>query len=352
MFAITKFSRSVARSALPINSFASLSVGISTGQPSRTTPRTSQNTAPNTSQNKHPLLDSNVPLDISNYPQSKANTILNICNQGSRMVVETLGKFSYVQEPGWFLAIPLIHEIKYVVDDRELVIDVYKQYAHTYDNVRIGIAAQLYLQITDAHKACYKVKQPLVAVVSHAQSAMRSSIGKYDLDYLLKDRASINRDIDAALSKSEENWGIRINRVEITELTPDENIARAMDLQATAERERRSIEKIAEAKKRAIELEAEGYKSKLINEASGRAEALRIETEARAKAITAIEQTGIPLDDVLKFQMTQLYLDRLTHLAASGKHTTFFLGKDISNVKAMTGNVLDLLGQYTSNNRG
>lgn len=283
-----------------------------------------------------------VPAQVSNYPPKKCNTILNVCDSGYLMVIETLGKFSGIERPGWFFAIPFFQTIK-LVDVRELVIDVSKQHAHTLDNVQIGIAAQLYLQITDVEKACYKIKQPLLAIVSHAQSAMRTSVGKYDLDHLLKDRTSINKDVDTALIKSEDNWGIKVNRVEITELTPDVNIAKAMDLQATAERERRQTEKNADAKKRAMELESEGYRIKLINEATGRAESLRIETEAHANAIKTLNQTGLQVQDVLKYQITSRYLDGLNKLALGGQHTTFFMGKDISSVNAMTSNVLELL---------
>jgi regulator of protease activity HflC (stomatin/prohibitin superfamily) len=298
----------------------------------------------------------NVPFDINNYPPSKPNTVLNICPQGYTMVVETLGKFSDVKSAGWFLAVPFLQQIKYVVDDRELVIDVYKQYAHTLDNVQIGIAAQLYLQIVNVEKSCYRVKQPLVAVVAQVQSAMRASVGKYDLDHLLKDRNKISADVRLALCGSVETWGIQVNNAEITELTPDQNIARAMDLQATAERERRQTEKNADAKKRAMELESEGYRLKLINESEGyrlklinesrgRAESLSIETEAQARAITTLAETGVSIDNVLRYQITSRYLDGLNKLALGGQHTTFFMNKDMSDMKAMTGNVLDLLNK-------
>lgn len=295
---------------------------------------------------KNSSVTANTLFDIRSYPNSKTNTIFNVCPQGYKMVIETLGRFSSIKESGWFISIPLIQEIKYVVDDREMVIDVYKQFAHTLDNVQIGIAAQLYLRFTDVYKACYNIKQPLVAIVAHAQSAMRTSVGKYDLDHLLKDRASINRDVDNVLSKSAEQWGIKINRVEITELTPDNNIAKAMDLQATAERERRRTEKDADAKKRAMELESEGYKLKLINEATGKSESILVEATALAKVINVLKESGIQPKDTLQLQIIQQYLSNLSIMANSGKHTTFFVGKDISNIKNMTANILDVLNKH------
>ncbi len=302
-------------------------------------------------------VQNNTLYDIENYPMTKKNTVLNVCPQGYKMTLEAFGKFQAIKEPGWFWAIPYYHKIR-VIDDRELVIDVVKQYAHTSDNVSIGIAAQLYLQVTDVYKACYKVKSPLVAIISHTQSAMRTSVGKYDLDHLLKDRNSINRDIDQALFESEKNWGIKINRVEITELTPDMKIAQSMDLQATAERERRQTEKNAEAKKRAMELgaegtkillqrEAEGYETKLIHEARGRAEALRIETEAQMVVVDEMVKRGVTINDAIQYQLTNKYIAGLNSIAQTGKHTTYFMGKDMSDANVMVKNLLHDLNSKT-----
>lgn len=302
----------------------------------------------------HPNSD-NIRADIARYPPRKINTILNICPQGYNMVIETVGKFSRMQGPGLFFCVPFFQKINYVIDDRELVVDVHRQFAYTLDNVQIAIAAQLYITITNPYKTCYNVRQPLLAIISHAQSAMRTSVGRNDLDHLLKDRKSINRDVDEALHKTEDCWGIKINRVEITELVPDAKIADAMDLQATAERERRQTEKNAEAKKRAMELEAEGYRNKVILEAEGdkqrailtadgKAEALRIETDAQASTIEKLARSGkLSEETVLSFQTTLRYIESLTNVANNGKHTTFFVNKDISDVNVMTKSILPLI---------
>lgn len=291
--------------------------------------------------------------EIAKYPNNKINTVLNICPQGYAMIIEGFGKYKYTQGPGLFLTVPIYHDIT-VFDTRELVLGVYKQYGHTSDNVMIGIAAQIYLQIIDPYKACYAVKQPLVAVVAHAQSIMRSSIGKYDLDHLLRDRVSINRDVHNALSASADSWGIKVNRIEITDLTPDEKVAKSMDLQATSERERRQTEKNAEASKRAMELESEGYKQKLINEAEGRklqvineaegrAQSINIETKAEMDSITEYAKCGLNPRDILQYRTTLKYLDMMRSIASNGAKHTFFIGKDISNTNAMTKNIIDFI---------
>lgn len=158
-----------------------------------------------------------------------------------------------------------------------MVIDVAKLNAYTSDNVSISVAAQLYVQIVDVESACYKVTQPLVAVMSKAQSALRAAIGHNDLDHLLKDRNTINTIVGDALSKSVEEWGINVLRFEITELSPDKRIQEAMDLQSTAERERRSAVIAAEGKKKAMELEAEGKKRAMEFEAEGKKRAVELE---------------------------------------------------------------------------
>lgn len=128
----------------------------------------------------------------------------------------------------------------YAVDTRQIVIDIAKQNVFTSDNV----AAQLYLNVVDVNSACYKVQQPLVVVVSQAQSALRIAIGRNDLDHLLKDRNSINESVQHSLHGAAEQWGVDVSRFEITE----------------AEGKRRAMELEAEGKKLSIELEAHAKK--------------------------------------------------------------------------------------------
>lgn len=268
---------------------------------------------------EHPNVD-NTAVNLADYPRRKAPTIINFGRQGYQYVVERFGKFSRVAKPGIFWTIPII-EKTYVLDTRQMVIDVAKQNAYTSDNVAVSVAAQLYINIVNVEHACYKVTQPLVAVMSKAQSALRSAIGQHDLDHLLKDRNSINDAVNTALNNSVEDWGVHVIRFEITELSPDKKIQEAMDLQSTAERERRSTVITAEGKKRATELEAEGKKR-----------ATELEAEALEKMAYVVCKLS---HKVLEYTVNMKHIDMVQKLAQSSKHTTYFVPKDISALPAI-----------------
>lgn len=270
--------------------------------------------------NDHPNVEENTAISLSDYPVRKPPTIINFGRQGYQYVVERFGKFSRIEKPGIFWTIPII-ERTYVLDTRQMVIDVAKQNAYTSDNVAVKVAAQLYISIVNVEYACYKVSQPLVAVMSKAQSALRTAIGQNDLDHLLKDRNSININVNEALNSSVEEWGIHVIRFEITELSPDKRIQEAMDLQSTAERERRSSVITAEGKKRAMELEAEGKKRSVELEAEG--------LEKMSEVVSKIPAS------VLHYNVQMKHIDMVQKLASQGKHSSYFIPKDISALPAM-----------------
>lgn len=268
---------------------------------------------------QHPNLSDNSSPAIVDYPPRKPNTIVHFGKQGHRYVVERFGKFARIKTPGIFVTIPIIDRI-YEVDTRQLVLDVSRQKAYTSDNVAISVAAQLYITIVDVEKACYEVKQPLVAIMSQAQSALRTTIGKHDLDHLLADRNIINKVISEALKSATERWGISVERFEITDLTPDPKIQAAMDLQSEAERKRRAAVIEAEGKKKSMELEAEGKK---------RAKELEAEGVHNAAEIMAT----IP-DHMLKYNITMSHIKMVGDLAGSGQ-STIFIPKDMSLLPMM-----------------
>ena len=211
---------------------------------------------------------------ITKWPISKPNTILNICPAGFNIIVERLGSPLPIQKPGWFIAIPFVDRIKYVVDQRELSVVIDPQKTITKDNVQVNVSGNVFMKFIDTSKAAYGSTNPVYNVSQHAQSAMRSAIGRMELDELLHNRMDLNKEVQAALETSAVDWGIEIKRYELTEIKPDDEICRAMDKQAAAERVRR--EQI---------LGAEGNKKKSVLEAEGNAEALRIKAESEADAI-------------------------------------------------------------------
>mmetsp|Transcript_21951 Transcript_21951/g.46154 ORF Transcript_21951/g.46154 Transcript_21951/m.46154 type:complete len:407 (-) Transcript_21951:89-1309(-) len=249
-------------------------------------------------------------LEILQWPITKANTILNIVPQGKRMVVERFGKLHAIHESGYFIAVPIVDRIAYVIDVRERAVDIVPQSAITRDNVSVEVSGNLFVRVVDPEKAAYGARNPLYAVMMHAQSAMRSAIGELELDEILHNRAGLNTLIKGSLQEAAVAWGLEVRRYELTEITPDERIRIAMDKQAAAERDKREQVLRAEGDKRRAELTSEGVKISLKNEsegkliqitneaeaekirlskeAEGKAESIRIQAEAQAEAIEMI----------------------------------------------------------------
>lgn len=235
---------------------------------------------------------------IHKWPKSKVNTLLNVCPQGCLMVIERLGKLRRVQKPGLFFAIPLIDEIPFVIDMREVAIKITPQSGITKDNVKVDVSGNVYCQFIDAEKAAYGANNPLYAVVQHAQSAMRAAIGELELDEILHARARLNTFIQNAVAESAKSWGLEIKRYEITDITPDKFMAESMDKQAAAERVRRAKVLDAEGNKKASELESEGERVRLKNESEGMLIKITNEAEARKRQLL-LEVSKITMNGLL-----------------------------------------------------
>jgi len=234
--------------------------------------------------------DSNI-LELNRWPITKTNTILNIVPQGSKFVVERLGKMSAIQDSGFFFAIPFVDQIGYVIDERERAIRIEPQSAITRDNVSVDVSGNLFVQFVDPVRAAYGARNPLYSVMQHAQSAMRSAIGEMELDEILHNRARLNKVIRGSLQEAAVAWGLEVRRYEITEITPDEEIRVAMDKQAAAERDRREQVLRAEGDKRKAELISEGVKISLKNESEGML--IKVQNEAQAtKTRSILEAEG------------------------------------------------------------
>jgi regulator of protease activity HflC (stomatin/prohibitin superfamily) len=293
--------------------------------------------------NSHPNIKRNTAADLANFPPEKSNLAINFGRQGCVYLIERFGELNRIANPGLFFTIPVIERI-WIVDQRQIVIDVAKQNAFTSDNVAVSVAAQLYVHVTDPRTARYKVQQPLIAVMSQAQSALRVAIGKNDLDHLLKDRNSINETVLCNLRGTADQWGVEVSRFEITELTPDKQIQEAMDMQSIAERARRAAVTKAEGFKRAMELEAEGKLISVTLDAKAKKEATELDAEAKKRAIELAAQgvqeaakalSGVT-DASLNYFLTVKYMEMVSDLAKNSKHNTYFMPKDISQPPVVT----------------
>merc|ERR1719312_488680 len=221
--------------------------------------------------------------------------------QQEAWVVERMGRYHTILEPGLNFLIPIVDRISYVQSLKEIAIDIPQQSAITKDNVAINIDGVLYLRVMDPYKASYGVEDPQFAVTQLAQTTMRSEIGKMEMDGLFKERENLNISIVMAINTASEAWGIQCLRYEIRDIKLPDRIQEAMQMQVEAERKKRaailtsegirSAEiNVAEGRKQSAILKSEAEKAQLINEAEGQARAVIVAGEARAKSLQAVAE--------------------------------------------------------------
>lgn len=219
--------------------------------------------------------------------------------QQEAWVVERMGKFHRILEPGLNLLVPIIDKVKYVQSLKEIAIDVPKQSAITSDNVTLSIDGVLYLRILDPFLASYGVEDPEFAITQLAQTTMRSELGKISLDKVFRERENLNIGIVDAINKAAEAWGISCLRYEIRDIRLPNRVHEAMQMQVEAERKKRAaiLESegireadinVAEGKRQARILASEAEKQEQINQAAGEAAAILAIAEAKAKQIQVI----------------------------------------------------------------
>ncbi|CAB3407608.1 unnamed protein product [Caenorhabditis bovis] len=247
------------------------------------------------------LLRSSLLAVSSNRQAHARNTIINFVPQQEAWVVERMGKFYRILDPGLNFLLPVVDKIKFVQNLREIAIEIPEQGAITIDNVQLRLDGILYLRVFDPYKASYGVDDPEFAVTQLAQTTMRSEVGKINLDTVFKEREQLNENIVAAINKASAPWGISCMRYEIRDMQMPAKIQEAMQMQVEAERKKRAailesegvreaaINK-AEGQKRAAILASEAVRAEKINIATGEAEATLLQAEARAKAIERVAQ--------------------------------------------------------------
>ena len=230
--------------------------------------------------------------------------------QQEAYVVERLGRFHKVLNPGLNILIPFIDRIAYKHTLKEIPLDVPSQVCITRDNTQLTVDGIIYFQVTDPKLASYGSSNYIMAITQLAQTTLRSVIGRMELDKTFEERDDINATVVASLDQAAVSWGVKVLRYEIKDLVPPQEILRSMQAQITAEREKRA--RIAESEGRKIEQinlasgrreadiqqsegemqaainESNGQRIAQVNRAQGEAEALRLVAEANADAIRAV----------------------------------------------------------------
>ena len=225
---------------------------------------------------------------------------VRIVAQSQAFVIERLGAYLTTWDVGLNLLIPFIDRIAKKVSLKEQVIDFPPQPVITKDNVTMQIDSVVYFQITDPKLYTYGVESPLDAIENLTATTLRNLIGELELDATLTSRDTINTKMRAILDEATDPWGIKINRVELKNIMPPEEIQDAMEKQMKAERERREAILKAEGQKKAAILVAEGEKEAAILRAEAKREAAIREAEGEAEAIISIQKANAEAIKLIK----------------------------------------------------
>jgi regulator of protease activity HflC (stomatin/prohibitin superfamily) len=253
---------------------------------------------------------------------------INVVPQQHAWVVERLGKYHATLAPGLNIVVPFIDRIAYKHILKEIPLDVPPQVCITKDNTQLQVDGILYFQVTDPMRASYGSSNYIAAITQLAQTTLRSVIGRMELDKTFEERDHINTTIVNAIDESAANWGVKVLRYEIKDLTPPKEILHAMQAQITAEREKRALIAASEGRKQeqiniaAGEREAaiaksEGEKQSSVNRAQGQAAAILSIAEASAEALrktaAAIREPGG--SDAVNLKVAEQYVNAFAQLA-------------------------------------
>ena len=259
--------------------------------------------------------------------------------QGFAYTVERFGRYVYTLSPGLGVFVPLIYSVGRKINMMEQVLDILPQQVITADNANVNIDGVVFYQVFDAAKASYEVANLNNAILNLTMTNLRSVCGSMELDHLLSKRDEIGAKVLRIVDEATNAWGVKVLRVEIKDIEPPQELVRAMNLQMTAERQKRAQITEAEGKKQAQILEAEGAKSA----AFLRAEAREREAEAEAKATQLVSQ-AVSQGDVqaLNYFVAQKYVEALGKFAESNQQKTIFMPLDTSGLMGSIGSINEL----------
>ena len=281
---------------------------------------------------------------------------IKVVPQQNAWVVERLGKYHSSLAPGLNFLVPFIDKVAYKHSLKEIPLDVPSQVCITRDNTQLQVDGILYFQVTDPMRASYGSSNYIVAVTQLAQTSLRSVIGKLELDKTFEERDMINAQVVSAIDEAALNWGVKVLRYEIKDLTPPAEILRAMQAQITAEREKRALIaasegrrqeqiNIATGEREAFIARSEGEKQAEINNAQGEAAAILAVAEATAEAIRqvaeAIRQPGG--QEAVQLKVAEKAVDAYGKVAADAT-TTLIVPSNMTEVSALITSAMKMVG--------
>ena len=256
---------------------------------------------------------------------------IKVVPQQNAWVVERLVKFHSVLTPGLNIIIPFIDRVAYKHSLKEVPLDTPSQVCITKDNTQLTVDGVLFFQVTDPQRASYGTSNYIIAITQLAQTTLRSVVGRMELDKTFEERDLINKSVVTAIDEAALNWGVKVLRYEIKDLTPPAVILQAMQQQITAEREKRAVVAASEGRKleqinlatgakEAAIAQSEGEKQAEINKAQGQAAATLAIAQATAEALRMVaEATNAPGGmNAVNLQVAEKYVEAFSKLAKEG----------------------------------
>jgi len=279
---------------------------------------------------------------------------IKVVPQQHAWIVERLGKYHATLAPGLSIVLPFIDRVAYKHVLKEIPLDVPSQVCITRDNTQLQVDGILYFQVTDPMRASYGSSNFVVAITQLAQTTLRSVIGKLELDKTFEERDVINHSVVSAIDQSAMNWGVKVLRYEIKDLTPPKEILHAMQAQITAEREKRALIaasegrrqeqiNIATGEREASIARSEGEKQAVINKAQGEAASVLAIAEATAQAIrqvaAAIQSPGGI--DAVNLKVAERYVDAFAHLAKT--NNSIIVPANLSDISGLIASAMSVV---------
>jgi len=280
---------------------------------------------------------------------------IKVVPQQNAWVVERLGKYHAALAPGLNFLVPFIDKVAYRHSLKEIPLDVPSQVCITRDNTQLQVDGILYFQVTDAMRASYGSSNYITAISQLAQTSLRSVIGKLELDKTFEERDIINAQVVQAIDEAALNWGVKVLRYEIKDLTPPKEILHAMQQQITAEREKRALIaasegrrqeqiNIATGEREAFIARSEGEKQAVINKAQGDAQSILVVADATAAAIeriaAAIRQPGG--SEAVQLKVAEKAMEAYSKVAADAT-TTLIVPSNMTEVSALLASAMKMI---------
>ena len=279
-----------------------------------------------------------------------------IVPQRIEYIVERLGKYNKSLSAGFHILIPFLDNVAYKRTLKEEVLDIASQDCITTDNVSVSVDGVLYLQVIDSKLSAYGIDNYRLAASQLAQTSLRSVIGKIELDRTFEERESLNQQVVSAIDEAAQNWGVKVLRYEIKDITPPRTVMDAMEKQMKAEREKRAsiatsegdrqsrINRAEGLKKEAIEV-SESEKQKRINEAEGQAKEIELIAHATAEGIRKIAES-LSLsggENAANLRVAEKYIAEFGKLAK--ENNTMIIPSNLGDMSSMVATAMSVLKQ-------